>query len=88
VNINIRTTSELKANASSVLARLGLNMSMVVNLILTQVAEKNAIPFTLTISPVKKQAKLDGWEDRGWIKDDLNEPMDEYGRFSSDNDYY
>ena len=36
---------------------------------------------------VKKQAVLGGWEGRGWIKDDFNEPMDEYGRFASDVDY-
>ena len=86
-NINIRTTNELKENASSVLTRLGLDMSTAVNLFLTQVADKNAIPFPLTISPVKKQVKLGSWEGRGWVKDDFNEPMDEYGRFSSDADY-
>jgi ATP-dependent DNA helicase RecQ len=35
----------------------------------------------------RKQAKLGGWEERGWIADDFDEPMDEYGRFESDPDY-
>ena len=86
-NINIRTTSELKDNASNVLTRLGLDMSTAVNLFLTQVVDKNAIPFPLTVSHGKKQARLGSWEGRGWIADDFNEPMDEYGRFSNDPDY-
>ena len=87
VNINIRTTRELEANASSVLERLGLDIEEAVNLFLIQVVDKNAIPFPLTISRLKKQAKLGGWEGKGWIADDFNEPMDEYGRFESDPDY-
>lgn len=35
----------------------------------------------------KKQAKLGGWEGKGFIADDFDEPMDEYGRFESDPDY-
>ena len=73
VNINIRTTSELKDNANNVLTRLGLDMSTAVNLFLTQVVDKNAIPFPLTVSSGKKQARLGGWEGRGWIADDFNE---------------
>ena len=84
VNINIRTTSELKDNANNVLTRLGLDMSTAINLFLTQVVDKNAIPFPLTVSPEKRQKRLGGWEGRGWIADDFNEPMDEYGRFADD----
>lgn len=84
VNINIRTTSELKNSANNVLTSLGLDMSTAINLFLTQVVDKNAIPFPLTISSVKKQAKLGGWEGKGWIADNFDEPMDEYGRFESD----
>jgi len=87
VNINIRTTSELKDNANSVLTRLGLDMSTAVNIFLTQVIDKNAIPFPLAVSPAKKQAKLGGWEGKGWIADNFNEPMDEYGRFMYNPDY-
>ena len=87
VNVNIRTTSELKDRANNVLSRLGLDMSTAVNLFLTQVVDKDAIPFPLTVSPTKRQAKLGGWEGRGWIADDFNEPMDEYGRLTSDLDY-
>lgn len=37
----------------------------------------------------KKQAKLGGWEGKGFIADDFDESMDEdeYGRFESDPDY-
>ena len=87
VNINIRTTSELKENANIVLARLGLDMSTAVNLFLTQVVDKDAIPFPLTVSKGKNQARLGGWEGRGWIADDFNVPTDEYGRFEHEPDY-
>jgi DNA-damage-inducible protein J len=60
-NINIRTTSELKTNANEVLKRMGLDMSTAVNLFLTQVVYRNAIPFEISATP-RKTAKLGGWE--------------------------
>ena len=87
VNINIRTTNELKTNANEVLHKIGLDMSTAVNIFLTQVVNKRAIPFELSAPPLKKQAKLGGWEGKIWMSEDFNEPMDEYGRFESDPDY-
>ena len=57
VNINIRTTNELKTNANEVLHKIGLDMSTAVNIFLTQVVNKRAIPFELSAPPLKKQAK-------------------------------
>jgi addiction module RelB/DinJ family antitoxin len=74
-NINIRTTNELKANASQVLRNMGLDMSTAVNLFLVQVVNKNAIPFELS-APPRKTAKLGGWEGKGFVSDDFNEPME------------
>jgi DNA-damage-inducible protein J len=87
VNINIRTTNELKTSASEVLHGLGLDMSTAVNIFLTQVVINRTIPFKLTAPHKKKQTKLGGWEGKIQISDDFNEPMDEYGRFESDPDY-
>ena len=87
VNINIRTTNELKINGNEVLHGIGLDMSTAVNIFLTQVVNKRAIPFELSAPPLKKQAKLGGWEGKIWMSEDFNEPMDEYGRFESDPDY-
>jgi len=86
-NINIRTTSEIKANANEVLKALGLDISTAVNMFLIQVAEKKAIPFSLSLTAPKKQAKIGGWEGKGWISDDFDDEMDAYGNFASHPDF-
>jgi len=35
----------------------------------------------------KKQAKLGGWEGKGWIADDFDKEMDIYGEFASNPDF-
>lgn len=79
-NINIRTDSELKAKAQAVLSELGLDMSTAINVFLTQVVYKNAIPFEIT-KPVKKTAKLGGWEGKITLSDDFNTPMQEFEEY-------
>ena len=79
-NINIRTDSELKAKAQAVLSELGLDMSTAINVFLTQVVYKNAIPFEIT-KPVKKTAKLGGWEGKITLSDDFNAPMPEFEEY-------
>ncbi len=80
-NINIRTDSELKAKAQAVLSELGLDMSTAINVFLTQVVYKNAIPFEIT-KPVKKTAKLGGWEGKITLSDDFNAPMQEFEEYT------
>ena len=79
-NINIRTDSELKAKVQAVLSELGLDMSTAINVFLTQVVYKNAIPFEIT-KPVKKTAKLGGWEGKITLSDDFNAPMQEFEEY-------
>jgi DNA-damage-inducible protein J len=79
-NINIRTDSELKSKAQAVLSELGLDMSTAINVFLTQVVYKNAIPFEIT-KPVKKTAKLGGWEGKITLSDDFNAPMQEFEEY-------
>ena len=79
-NINIRTDSELKAKAQAVLSELGLDMSTAINVFLTQVVYKNAIPFEIT-KPVKKTAKLGGWEGKITLSDDFNAPMQDFEEY-------
>ena len=76
-NINIRTDSELKAKAQAVLADLGFDMSTAINVFLTQLVNKQAIPFEISKTP-SKTAKLGGWEGKISISADFNEPMDEF----------
>ena len=75
-NINIRTDSDLKAKAQSVLADLGLDLSTAINMYLYQLVYNQAIPFEIAM-PHKKKAKLGGWEGKIAIADDFNEPMEE-----------
>ena len=79
-NINIRTDSELKANAQVVLADLGLDMSTAINVFLKQVVYKQAIPFEIS-KKTANQIKFGGWEDKIIMSDDFNEPMDEFGEY-------
>ena len=82
-NINIRTDSELKTKAQTVLADLGFDMSTAINVFLTQVVNKQAIPFKISKSYNKtKTAKLGGWEGKISMSADFNEPMEEF------NEYY
>jgi DNA-damage-inducible protein J len=81
-NINIRTTKELKTNASQVLRSMGLDMSTAVNLFLVQVVNKNAIPFEIS-APPRKTVKLGGWEGKGWMSDDFNAPLEEFEEYTT-----
>jgi DNA-damage-inducible protein J len=76
-NINIRTDSELKAEAQSVLSDLGLDMTTAINVFLNQVVYRQAIPFEIA-KPVIKYAKLGGWEGKIAMSADFNEPADEF----------
>ena len=79
-NINIRTDSELKAKAQAVLGELGLDMSTAINVFLTQVVHRQAIPFEIA-KPQTKIAKLGGWEGIIKMSDDFNAPMDEFADY-------
>ena len=79
-NINIRTDSELKAKAQSVLSDLGLDMSAAINIFLNQIVYTKAIPFEIK-KPDAKAAKLGGWEGKIKISEDFNEPMEEFKEY-------
>ena len=81
-NINIRTDSELKAKAQSILADLGFDMSTAINVFLKQVVNKQAIPFEISKSLDRaKTTKLGGWEGKLSISPDFNEPMEEFKEY-------
>ena len=56
--INIRTDSEVKAQAQVVLSKLGLDLTTAVNLFLRQVICKESVSFDVSVAPLKKAAKL------------------------------
>lgn len=48
INVNIRVDEELKRQAESLLADMGLNMTTAVNVFLRQVLRTGGIPFEIT----------------------------------------
>jgi len=56
VNLNIRTNKELKEEVSTILHSLGLNHSVVVNMLYKQIAILKGLPFPVKI-PNKKTIK-------------------------------
>ena len=81
-NINIRTDSEIKLKAQSVLADLGLDLTTAINVFLNQVVYTQAIPFEIKKANAKT-AKLGGWEGKIIMSADFNEPMDEFNEYCS-----
>jgi len=84
--ININPGGELEAMAQSVLADLGLDVPTAINIFLTQVVEKKAMPFafpseTDVEEPVTKKipfAELRGcFKGQIWMADDFDAPLEE-----------
>lgn len=57
-SITVRTNDKLKMESQSILNSLGLDMSTAINMFLTQVVLKRAIPFSIDLEePNEKTAK-------------------------------
>ena len=50
INMSIRTDSELKAQAESVLSQLGMNMNGTINMFLQQIVRDKAVPLSLSLN--------------------------------------
>jgi len=80
--INISTDTELKAKAQAILDDLGLDMSTAVNIFLTQMVDKETLPFEIAPSTTVN-GKLPRSELRGclkgkvWMADDFDAPLEE-----------
>ena len=79
--INIRTDSEVKAQAQDILAKLGLDLTTAVNLFLRQVICSQSVAFNVTIPQINKKAKLGGWEGRIKTPDDFNAPLEDFEEY-------
>ena len=80
-NINIRTDSEIKAQAQDVLSKLGLDLTTAVNLFLRQVICTQSVSFEVSVALLNKKAKLGGWEGKIKISDDFNAPLDDFREY-------
>jgi DNA-damage-inducible protein J len=49
-SISIRIDSELKDQAESIIVELGLNMTVVVNMLFRQIIRENAIPLSMSLN--------------------------------------
>jgi DNA-damage-inducible protein J len=80
-NINIRTDSEIKAQAQKIFASLGLDMSTAINIFLRQTVQQNDIPLTITTKskakPDPREAGFGCMKGEIWVSDDFDEPLDE-----------
>ena len=50
-SISIRMDSELKERAEHVIERLGLNMTVVVNMLFHQIVREQAVPLSMSLGP-------------------------------------
>lgn len=50
INMSIRTDSELKAQAESVLSQLGMTMNGTINMFLQQIVRDKAVPLSLSLN--------------------------------------
>ena len=80
-NINIRTDSEVKAQAQAVLSKLGLDITTAVNLFLRQVICKQSVSFEVSVAPLARKAKLGGWEGKIRVPDDFTAPLEDFSEY-------
>ena len=79
--INIRTDSEVKAQAQDILSKLGLDLTTAVNLFLRQVIYKQSASFDVAVAPLNRTAKLGGWEGKIKVPDDFNAPLEDFKEY-------
>ena len=80
-NINIRTDSEVKAQAQVILSKLGLDITTAVNLFLRQVICKQSVSFEVSVAPLNRKAKLGGWEGKIRVPDDFTAPLEDFSEY-------
>jgi len=77
-SVNICVGGELEARAQSVLANWGLDVPTAVNIFLTQVVDRETLPFEVDEAKAvrKKPPKRGGWEGKTWMAEDFDEPLE------------
>jgi len=80
-NINIRVDSNVKSEAQNIFATLGLDMTTAINIFLRQAIQRRGIPFTVVDAPTKRTPKPGGWEDKIWMADDFDAPLEDFKEY-------
>lgn len=79
--INIRTDSDVKAQAQDILAKLGLDLTTAVNMFLRQVICDQSVAFNVSVAPLSKKAKLGGWEGLIRVPNDFNAALEDFEEY-------
>lgn len=58
INLSVRVNAELKHEAESLLADLGMNMTTAINLFLRQTVRNQGIPFSISIDEIPNRKTL------------------------------
>jgi len=93
IDINIRADRELEAQARSVLADLGIDMTTAFNAFLTQVVDKKALHLK-AVEPKPAQSSSDLWppdltkipqpgcmKGKIWMADDFDAPLEDFAEY-------
>jgi DNA-damage-inducible protein J len=81
--ITIRVDSDVKKQAQSIFASLGLDMTTAINVFLHQAIQTRGIPFSI-VEQAKTPAQtphLGGWEGKVWMADDFDAPLDDFREY-------
>jgi DNA-damage-inducible protein J len=80
-NINIRVSSEIKAQAQDVFSSLGIDMTTAINIFLRQAIRQNGIPFAISTEPAKKIPKPGCMTGKIRMAEDFDEPLEDFKEY-------
>ncbi|MDR1321760.1 MAG: type II toxin-antitoxin system RelB/DinJ family antitoxin [Gracilibacteraceae bacterium] len=85
-NINLRTDSEIKAQAGQIFESLGLDMSTAINLFLRQTVKCNNLPFVIGTQAMEDAAVRPPFQfgcmaGKISISDDFDEPLEDFKEY-------
>ena len=80
-NINIRVSSEIKAQAQDVFSSLGIDMTTAINIFLRQAIRQKGIPFVLSTELTKKTPKPGCMTGKIWMAKDFDEPLEDFKEY-------
>lgn len=92
-NINVRTDSEAKAEATQIFESIGLDMSTAINIFLKQTIKYHNLPFSIgaqtTMGGVsierektaRPKPKPGAWAGKIWVSDYFDAPLDDFKEY-------
>jgi DNA-damage-inducible protein J len=80
-NINIRVSSDIKAQAQDVFSSLGIDMTTAINIFLRQAIRQKGIPFALSAELAKKTPKPGCMTGKIRMAKDFDEPLEDFKEY-------